>query len=192
MFVFDVETLDLESSAVVLSFSCVHVDETVAYKTLSELYKDVFTAKLNVAVQYQDKRTASLEVGEWWAKQSKEAKEASLLPNGTEIHPIRAISKYTDWVTEVIKYPDENVWTRGAFDQMIFESLCRTYKAIPPFRYNRYRDIRTLLDYKYRSDTGYVEIDTDKLTVDVKTTKHNPEDDVVMDAARILYGKIVN
>jgi hypothetical protein len=66
---FDIETLDTESSAVVLSASIIHFDLGSTF-TYEELLSNAMFVKFNVKEQIKDyKRTMNKRTVEWWNQQ---------------------------------------------------------------------------------------------------------------------------
>ena len=81
MFMFDVETLNAESTAVVLSASIIHFEVGQKYSYEDLLARALFV-KFDAKEQIEKyKRSADKETIEWWSKQDPAAKEEAF---GTE------------------------------------------------------------------------------------------------------------
>lgn len=184
-FVVDLETMGLESNTIVLSAAVVYfsLDEDVEY---SDLLKRACFVKFNAKEQAANKRTVTKSTLEWWKEQAAEVQEFSIKPQRTDLSMVDGLltlKKYID------KHSDKNswYWTRGAFDQMVLESLCRTAQVDPLYRYNMNMCIRTAIRcLKETSDPrGYCTIPSfDKDLV----AKHNPIHDVCYDALQLIKG----
>lgn len=97
------------------------------------------------------------------------------------------------WVLEKDPTETEFVWTRGSLDAMCIDSLFKQVEQPVLFGYNRYRDVRTALDFIYPgvAKNGYIDVDPDKC-IGFKpemVVKHNPVHDSAFDLAMMFYGK---
>ena len=83
------------------------------------------------------------------------------------------------------------IWTRGSLDQMVIDSLCKVTGDEPIMQYANYRDMRTYVDLVATEPVrGYCSINAESYpgVWDRNVViKHNPIDDVVLDALMLLY-----
>lgn len=185
MFIFDIETSDTESTAVILSISIVYIDpkETVTYQQL--LDKTLFV-KLDVSEQVEKhERTVGQATIEWWAKQPKYIRDQSMKPSDKDVSCIDALNLIRKYINKYSSREDI-VWARGSLDSLCIESLTNVLGEEPLFPYYMWRDIRTAIDILYGSTNGYCDVkDFDRNSV----PKHLPYHDVCLDAMMLLYGK---
>jgi hypothetical protein len=185
---FDVETLDTESKAVVLSASIIHftVGEYVTYEDL--LSRGLFI-KFNAREQMERYgRTTTKETIDWWSKQHDYVKKTSLAVYDTDmsaIDGINAIKKY------MAGYPENNqtIWARGSLDQVVIDSLCRSIREELIAPYNVWRDVRTAVDLLAdTSQDGYCTVEHPTFQRH-NVIKHHPTHDCALDIMMLLYGK---
>lgn len=192
MFVFDVETLGKQSNSVILSFACIHFnpDESPSH---TELKQSAFFAKLNAADQMQRlKRTAGKSTMEWWAKQCENVKNKSFKPSDNDELFEDAYERMREWA----KSKNDNkcwVWARGNLDQLVMDDIEEQLGIEPIFKYERWRDVRTAVDFLCGTTNGYTDIEVppwvESFDPALHITKHNPIDDCVYDAMMLIYGK---
>lgn len=188
MFIFDVETLDTESTAVVLSFACTHVtEETDDYQKM--LDNSIFF-KLDIKSQFALGRTSSDDTCRWWDRQVESVKKTSLWPDEeNDINPLEALQLFKLWLEKQGFGLKSTIYSRGPLDQVCLESLTRTFDFKNPIPYNKWYDIRTAVDYLYESaQQGYVEVDHPTFR-DTMVLKHHPTHDCAYDGMMLLYGK---
>jgi len=193
MFIYDIETCDVESTSVILSTAILYVDEKKDY-TAQELYENTLFVKFKAREQIDlYKRTISKDTIVWWNKQCDLAKNMSFFPKKSDLSTLEGIAclkKYINEHTNNIK--NELVWVRGSVDQIGMDSLCKRAQLENLFHYSNYRDVRTAIDLLYETSVrGYCLIDTEKLSNwdENIIIKHDPIWDVVYDALMLLYGK---
>ena len=192
MFIFDVETLGKQSNSVILSMACIHFnpDEQPSH---TELKQSAFFAKLEVSDQLQRlKRTAGKSTMEWWAKQCENVKNKSFKPSGIDEKFEDAYERMREWA----KSKNDNkcwVWARGNLDQLVMDDIEEQLGIEPIFKYERWRDVRTAVDFLYGTTNGYTDIEVppwvESFDPSLHITKHNPIDDCVYDAMMLIYGK---
>lgn len=194
MYIFDLETLGTESTSVILSAAILYVDTNKPKHTIESLREDTLFVKFKVKEQVEvysrvvDKTTVA-----WWNKQCDIVKGISFFPSKSDILAVDGITQIKDFIaSKSVDRLKELIWIRGSLDSMAIDSLCRAagQELIMPF-YN-YRDIRTFIcTNSEKANRGYCDIDLslypeyDK----EKIMKHNPIDDIVLDALMLLYGK---
>lgn len=190
MFVFDVETLGKRSNSVILSFAAVYFnpDDKPDHHALR---KDAFFAKLSVEEQVKEwGREINRPTLDWWAKQCLNARQASVNrdPSRDELF-MDAYKRLGEWADSK-NDPKCWVWARGNLDQLILDDIEEQHGIEKPvFYFNRWRDVRTAIDFLYSTTTGYCDIDYPGFDPALDITKHNPIDDCIYDAMMLMYGK---
>jgi len=135
----DIETLDTEPSAVVLSIGAVkfNLNEEDNYDTLDDPAR-CFYSIIDVTAQIRDlRRTVSFDTTAWWIKQNKDAQGVFL---GERPDIETTLHSFTRFCGRI-----KNLWGNGSnFDNTILRSLYSDMGMIFPFAYWDDRDIRTL------------------------------------------------
>ena len=186
MFLIDIETLDVESTTIILSAAMLHFDTENKY-TFEEYLDKACFVKFDVKEQKALGRTVSTDTVEWWKKQSKEVQQISLLPSENDVSAEMGIKKLQQYIRDNSKEKEELVWIRGTIDQMAMDSLCKSVKMDRLFPYWAYRDVRTFIDFtKESAKKGYCKIPEFDFS---KVKKHNPIHDIALDALMILEGE---
>ena len=192
MFVFDVETLGKESNSVILSMAAIYFnpDEQPDHK---KLFDEAFFVKFDVADQMQRlNRKVGKTTMQWWAKQCENVRIKSFKPNpAIDVKFEDGYAAMRAWA-ESKNDPNCYVWARGNLDQLVLDSFEEQLEYQPIWNFNRWRDVRTAVDFLYNTNKGYVKVDTppwmEKFDKDLHITKHNPIDDCVLDAMMLMYG----
>lgn len=185
MFLLDIETLDIESTSVVLSAAMVYFEDGMSYQDLLDAAIFVkFDVKEQITIY---KRTTSKDTLAWWAKQSDESKRTSLIPSDKDMSAAEGILKLKQYMTSTT---DKIVFTRGNLDSMCMESLCRSVCVTPIVPYYKFMDVRTALNLmKSTTVRGYCDVSLTGFDMkEAKKNKHDPIIDVCLDAIQILYG----
>jgi hypothetical protein len=188
---FDVETLGVASDSVVLSMACIQFDPTTN-PTYKELKESAFFVKFDAKDQVErlnrkiDKGTVT-----WWGKQCQNVKIKSLIPSPDDVTVVDGIVEFRAWV-ESKSDKKSYVWARGNLDEIVLRSL--EYQATGDkdntvFAYNRWRDVRTAVDFLTGNFNGYCQVDHPDFNFDIDVTKHNPIDDCASDIMMLLYVK---
>jgi hypothetical protein len=188
MFVFDVETLGVESTTVILSAAIVHFDATK-----NPSYQDLLDGALFVKFNSKDQvkrlgRSVDLGTLEWWQNQHEYVRRVSLDPSGDDVLAEDGIRMLHDYMN---KFPNANkmtMWTRGSLDQMSIDSLCKKVDMQLLTGYNMYRDVRTAIDCFTGSTNGYCNVDYPGFER-ASVIKHHPVHDCALDAMMLMYGK---
>ena len=192
MFIFDVETLGKESNSVMLSMAAIYFDTT---KTPShtELRESAFFVKFDVEDQIKRlNRKVGKTTMQWWSKQCDNVRTASFKPNKTI--DVRFEDGYEDMRAWAKSKNDDNcwVWARGNLDQLVLDSFEEQLEIQPIWPFQRWRDVRTAIDFLYGTTQGYCKVVTppwvEAFDKDLHITKHNPIDDCVLDAMMLMYG----
>lgn len=193
MFMFDIETLGIESTSVILSAAITHFDfGDRDMPSGKERYQDFYARSLFVKFNAKEQiekygRTITKSTLEWWSKQSELARQMSLDPSKNDVSCSDGISLLRNYVS---KYGGTNqiIWARGSLDQVAIDSLCRVMNVDTLVMYNQWRDVRTAIDL-LASDAknGYCSID--KFNPDIWVNKHDPRADCALDIMMLLYHK---
>ena len=193
MFVFDVETLGKESNSVILSMAAIYFDpdKGPSYK---EMYDDAFFVKFDVVDQMKrlDRKVGKTTM-QWWAKQCDNVKIKSFKPNpAVDVKFEDGYEQMRQWAAS--KNDDKcYVWARGNLDQLVLDSFEEQLELKPIWPFNRWRDVRTAVDFLYGVTNGYVTVEVppwvESFDPALHVTKHNPIDDCCFDAMQLMYGK---
>lgn len=187
MFMFDIETLDAESTAVVLSASIIHF-EIGEVTTYEDLIKRALFVKFAAKDQIEAKRSVDKGTMDWWSKQHEYVRRTSLAPYSTDLTSVDGINKIKEYMAQFPE-PNQTMWSRGSLDQMCIDSLCKWsgQELIAP--YYVWRDVRTAIDLI--TDTGkngYCDINHPTFQRH-NVIKHHPTHDCALDIMMLLYGK---
>jgi hypothetical protein len=187
MFLFDVETLGVESNCVVLSAAMIHFDPEKR-PTYQDLLDDACFVKFNVKEQMDVGRTASKSTLEWWKSQHEYVRKVSLDPSREDMTVENGMQKFYDYMAKFPNAKQQTMWARGSLDQMSIDSLAVKFGLEEITGYNVWRDVRTAVDILYGTTNGYVEVDH-PLFVRHNVIKHHPVHDCALDAMQLMYGK---
>lgn len=190
MFMFDIETLGVESTTVVLSAGIVYFDPA-ADDNLS--YEELVERGLFVKFDAKDQvkrldRTITKSTLDWWAKQGKWQQETNFNPLEDDLlveDGFKVLHKYINKYLKGKSWETEIMWARGSLDQMAIDSLANKAGVDPIAPFNRWRDVRTAVDMLTGSTNGYCEVadlDWDKVA------KHHPVHDCALDALMLMRG----
>lgn len=185
MFMFDIETLGIESNSVILSMACIYFDPKQTY-TYKQLVDSAFFVKLDVTDQRQRLgRTDTPSTIDWWEGQSEATKVLSFYRSNDDYVAENAIEALRTWSQQFPNHDKCAVWARGNLDQMAIGSLENVCNVPTVFHFGRWRDVRTAVDLLTGSTNGYCGIkDFDKNQV----VKHDPRHDCAYDIMMLLYG----
>ncbi len=188
MFMFDVETLGVESNSVILSLACIHFrsDEKPTFR---ELVDSAFFVKFNVRDQVENyERKVDKGTLEWWGKQCEIVRKKSFLPLKTDENLKNGIESFHSWIQS--KNDNKSwVWARGSLDDTLLHSIERQLKVETMLPYHRWRDVRTAVDLLYDSTNGYCKVDHIDFLYERDIIKHDPVIDCALDVMMLLYGK---
>lgn len=188
MFVFDVETLGIESTSVILSAALIHFDPEK-----QPSYQDLLDNALFVKIKSKDqverlKRTVDIGTIEWWQNQHEYVRKVSLEPSSDDMTAEEAVTALHNYMNKYPNAQDQTMWTRGSLDQMVIDSLCKKLDMQLLTGYNVYRDARTAIDILTGSTTGYCNVEHPTFNR-ASVIKHHPVHDCALDAMMLLYGK---
>ena len=83
------------------------------------------------------------------------------------------------------------VWARGNLDELLYRALefqITGNRDDTVFAYNRWRDVRTAVDFLTGSSNGYCKVDHPEFNSEIDVTKHDPVDDCALDIMMMIYG----
>jgi hypothetical protein len=189
MFMFDVETLGVESSAVVLSAALIHFDPTER-PTYQDLLDKACFVKFNAKEQLDVGRTISKSTLAWWKEQHDYVKQVSLTPSREDMTVENGIAALHAYMAKFPNAKEQTMWARGSLDQLSIDSLAVRFGLEEITGYNVWRDVRTAVDILYGTTNGYVEVDH-PLFKRHEVIKHHPVHDCALDAMQLMYGKSV-
>lgn len=191
MFLFDVETLGKQTNSVVLSMACVYFnpDESPSPDYLKN--NQTFFVKFNVEDQVKRlKRTMQKSTMEWWNKQCDIVKQKSFIPDSNrDVIIDDGIEMLREW--SKTKPDNDKCWifARGNLDQLIIDAVEEQLEKKPVFVHNRWRDVRTSIDFLYGTTNGYCDVDYPGFDPAINIYKHDPVDDCIYDIMMLIYGK---
>ena len=191
MLIFDVETMGVESTTVILSAAIVYIDITKP-NTWESLYSDALFVKFSVKDQIENYgRTVDKDTIAWWNKQCDLVKQQSFFPKKTDLPAKHGIEILRNYINQHCDPENTLIFTRGSLDQMSIDSLCKAVGVDLLVPFSNYRDMRTYVDLVATNPKrGYCDIDASKYpgTWDRNVViKHNPLDDIILDALQLLY-----
>ena len=188
MFMFDVETLGVESNSVILSLACIHFrsDEKPTFR---ELVDSAYFVKFNVRDQVENYgRKVDKGTLEWWEKQCEIVRKKSFLPSKDDQNLRTGVESFHSWIQS--KNDNKSwVWARGSLDDTLLHSIERQLKVETLLPYHRWRDVRTAVDLLYDSTNGYCKVDHIDFLYERDIIKHDPVIDCALDVMMLLYGK---
>jgi hypothetical protein len=187
MFVFDVETLGVESNAVILSAALVHFDPEKR-PTYQDMLDGACFVKFKAKEQAQLGRSISKSTLEWWKSQHEYVKKVSLDPSPNDVSAEDGIQILYDYMAKFPNAHKQTMWARGSLDQLVIDSLCVKLGMQEITGYNMWRDVRTAVDIMYGTTNGYVEVEH-PLFNRHEVIKHHPVHDCALDAMQLMYGK---
>ena len=187
MFMFDIETLDAESTAVVLSASIIHFD-LAGFYNYEDLLANALFVKFNAKEQIAMKRSIDKGTVEWWGKQHEYVRSVSLAPKNDDLTALDGINKIKEYIAQFPE-KDQTFWARGSLDQMCIDSLCKSIGVDLIAPYHVWRDVRTAVDLI--TDTGkggYCDVNHPTFQRH-NVIKHHPTHDCALDIMMLIYGK---
>jgi hypothetical protein len=185
-FMFDIETLDTESTTVILSAAIIHFGETdFSYE---DLIKDSLFVKFDAKEQMRMGRSVSKDTLEWWAQQNEFAKKTNFTPMSTDVKALDGIGQIMDYI-EAHGGNNQTFWARGSLDQMAIGSLTKSLDIDYIAEYYKWRDVRTAIDCMCTSTNGrgYCEVNHPTFNRH-NVVKHHPVHDCALDVMMLRYG----
>lgn len=187
MFMFDVETLGVESTTVVLSAAIIKFDPTDLSKSYDDYLQDALFVKFDVKEQVElYNRTIDKSTIEWWSKQHDYVRKVSFVPSKEDVPTITGLNLIKNYIGDLSQ--TSTFWSRGSLDQMSIDSLCKSANQELIAPYNCWRDIRTALDCLCSTTkNGYCKLKI-KFDVGSNVIKHHPVHDCAYDIMQLLHG----
>ena len=186
MYMFDIETLGVESNCVVLSAAIIYCDPK-QQPTYEQLIDNALFVKFDSKYQIETmNRTIDKGTLEWWGKQHDYVKKISLKPHPDDLRPEEGIQLLKDYIA---KYGEHTIWARGSLDQMAIDSLAKQLDIDAIIMYNKWRDVRTAVDILCETaKDGYCEVNHPNFDR-AMVVKHHPVHDCALDLMMLMYGK---
>lgn len=191
MFMFDIETLGVESTTVILSAGIIYfdpdVDDDMSYE---ELVQRGLFVKFDAGEQIKHyDRTMTKSTLDWWSRQGEYQKQTNFDRDPehdlTVVDGFAAMHKYINKYMKGRKWDAEIIWARGSLDQMAIDSLALRSGLEPIAPFNRWRDVRTAVDLLTGSTNGYCEISNFSYDDSIK---HHPVHDCALDVLMLMRG----
>jgi len=189
MFIFDVETLGVESNAVVLSAALIHFDPEKR-PTYQDLLDDACFVKFNAKEQMDAGCTVSKSTLDWWKNQHEYVRKVSLDPSRDDVSVKTGLNKFYAYMKQFPNSQKQTMWARGSLDQIVIDSLANRFELESIIDYHVWRDVRTAVDILYGTINGYVNVDH-PLFKRHEVIKHHPVHDCALDAMQLMYGKAI-
>jgi len=208
MYMFDLETLGVESTSVVLSAAIIAFDlaETEYEVDVNEEYQHLLEkarfVKFDVKEQMKHyNRGSDKGTMQWWADQPELSRLKSFKPYADDLAAavgIEEIYKYCSFLhgdsektieqKRTVLDKSTIFWQRGSLDQLVFDSLCRVvFPDRPPIvQWNNWMDVRTAIALsKNSAKNGYCRIKDFDFS---KVVKHDPVHDCAYDIMQLKHG----
>lgn len=139
----DIETLDVETTAAIVSIGAVVFNPRGDGITDALEYSVTIDRKSNEA----HGRTVSPATLEWWEAQSEEAKRKVFGGPHTELST--ALRQFTTWIN-ILNPTCTRVWAKDPdFDVNIVAHACRSLGLMWPFGFYESRSVRTAMEMAY-------------------------------------------
>ncbi len=187
MYMFDIETIGVESTSVILSAAIIRFDPNDKERTYNQYLDDALFVKLSVEDQVTNyNRTIDKSTIEWWSKIHPAIRQVSFVPTETDLLADVAISKLRNYIKDADK---STFWSRGSLDQMCIDSLCKVVGVDLLAPYNSWRDVRTALDCLCETTkNGYCDLNI-PFDKGANVIKHHPVHDCAYDIMQLVHGK---
>lgn len=188
MFIFDVETLGVDSNAVILSAALIHFDpmEKPSYQKLLD---DACFVKFKSRDQIERlHRSCNIGTIEWWKNQHHYVRQVSLDPSGNDVTVEDGMIQLHNYMNKFPNARNETMWARGSLDQIVIDHLAGKLDLQTITDYNKWRDVRTAVDILYGTTNGYCEVEHPEFDR-ASVIKHHPVHDCALDAMMLMYGK---
>jgi hypothetical protein len=188
MFVFDVETLGVESNCVVLSAAMVHFvpEDKPSYQ---DMLDNACFVKFKAKEQVNVGRTVSKSTLEWWKNQHEYVRKVSFDAYDTDLTVADGMQVFYNYMNQFPNPTKQTMWARGSLDQLAIDSLAVKFDLAELTGYAMWRDVRTAVDIMYGSTNGYVSVDHPEFGRH-QVIKHHPVHDCALDAMMLMYGKL--
>lgn len=193
MFCFDIETLGIESTTVILSAGIIYFDPETDQDVE---YDDLVSRGLFIKFDAKDQllrleRTMTKSTLDWWNKQGSFQQQSSFMIRPEDLkaeEAFKAIHAYVNKHMRGKSWDKEFIWARGSLDQMAIDSLALKVGVDPIAPFSRWRDMRTAIDMLTGSTNGYCEVKGLDPNVVIK---HHPVHDCAYDILMLIKGSPV-
>lgn len=188
-FMFDIETLGIDSTCVILSAAIIHFEQDEDLD-MDMLRERALFIKFDIKEQIEQlQRSKTKSTIQWWMEQPEYARKKSLPAKSTDISVKEGIDRLRQYILDVESNPKKiTIWARGSLDQMAIDSLARAINEEHIAPYYVWRDVRTAIDIVYGSTNGYCKVPgVPKESVQ----KHDPVDDCALDILMLCRGESV-
>lgn len=189
MFMFDIETLGVDSNAVILSAALVYF-EPGKNQSYQDLLDGACYVKFNAKEQIAMKRSVDLGTLEWWKNQHQYVRQLALEPSGDDVTAVEGLTILNNYMNKFTNSRKQTMWARGSLDQLAIDHLAGKVDCQPFTGYNMWRDVRTAVDILYGTTNGYCEVEYPGFER-AAVIKHHPVHDCALDAMMLMYGKAV-
>ena len=143
---FDLETLDIQSSGVILSLGVVLFDISHS-NTFEELVTQGFNIYFDQTEQTAKGRTVSTDTLNWWQQQGEDAAECLNNPNQVPCGNLHLYLNRLYQALGVQPNPKVTRWfSRGSFDEKFLDSFCQDFNMDTPYKFWTWRCARSFLD----------------------------------------------
>jgi hypothetical protein len=189
-YMFDIETLGIDSTCVILSAAIIHFEQEEELD-MDMLRERALFVKFNIQEQVEElKRSTTKSTIDWWKEQPEYARKKSLPAKASDVDTVDGIEKLRAYINKHQPDPKKiTIWARGSLDQMAIDSLARAAGLEHIAPYYVWRDVRTAVDIVYGSTNGYCKVPSvPRDTV----LKHDPVDDCALDIMMLCRGEAVN
>ena len=185
MFMFDIETLGIETSSVILSAALIKFNDEQSYQ---ELLDAAIFVKFSVKEQIEIyKRTVDKSTLDWWKTQNQKSLKKSFVPSVNDLNFLDGAQLISDYFNNNKSSKNDLIWTRGHFDEIIYGNLCRTAGIESFAHFGSFRDVRTAIDIlSNESKRGYCPVYFKGFDVS-KVEKHDPVHDCAYDIMQLCH-----
>ena len=140
-FMLDLETYGDVHDSVIVQIGCVSFD-----RTTGEVFEK-FKINVNPATCEAVGLRKTEGTMDWWAKQSKEARDSiSRTPLVSIEQSLLALSMFVGDQEDEREAYDSILWSHATFDPVILGNAYKAVGLIMPFKFWNIRDLRTLVD----------------------------------------------
>lgn len=184
LFFMDMETLGTRENSIILSIGVLAADTDKYYKTKNDLRCcgiKVFPNKYEQEKKY--KCIVDLSTIDWWGKQNETIRHQAFSQNNNAESCILCFTKICEFLEKndfSFTDRDTHIWSRGLFDQKLWDSFTRDLLVDNPIHYGKWRDTRTACDilggreHEYEKNIDFSDINF-----------HDPLDDCMIDFLRL-------
>ena len=187
--ILDLETLSVESNALILSIGAVILDPE----------KEEITEKLYIPIDLESSMKYSFKIDastlNWWFRQSKEAIQSTFVESKDSYTIEKALLKFKNFVWkgyhelcreawDGVINTDSCIWGNGSsFDCVILENAYKITGIGCPFNFRQFRDFRTIRSMFKNMDQNFlIEIAKVNFLCESELITHNALNDAIWEA----------